>query len=110
MLLNLINVKMVPYIKQNKLIFDISVDVYIFFWILLQLIVYSVLVMFIVSHMMHLLSFVSECSPYAFINVLASNHTVELINSATGTATAIPPWIGEHQEINTRIWIDAGPI
>ena len=46
--LNLLDVKMVPYVKENKLILDISLICVSSFRILLQLIVYSVFVMFVV--------------------------------------------------------------
>ena len=62
---------MVPYIKENKLIIDISFDMCIPFQILLQLIVYSVFALFVVFQLMCL---VSEWRPYTVINVLASDH------------------------------------
>ena len=78
---------MVPYIKENKLIIDISLDM----CILLQLIVYSVFAMFVVFQLMRL---VSEWHPYAVINVLASNHAIEFVNNGIGTC--ILPWTCEH--------------
>ena len=58
------------------------------FQMLLQSIVYSIFVMFVGMQL-----FISEWSPCTFINVLASNHTIKLIN--TVTSTAIPPRTGE---------------
>ena len=88
-LLNLINLKMVPNVKENQLILDISLDVCISLWMLLQSIVYSVFIMLVIFwHRDALTSFttpVSEWSPYTFINVLASNHAIKLVNTGTST-------------------------
>ena len=84
-LFTLINVKMVPYIKENKLIIDIS------FRMLLESIVYSVFATFVVFQLIHL---VSEWHPYTVINVFAYNHTIEFVNNSTGTC--ILPWTCEH--------------
>ena len=76
---------------------------------LIQSIVYSVFITFVVFPQDALTRFVSEWSPCTFINVLASNHVIKLVN--TGTTTAILPWtgfihsgvynsMGEQQEIN----------
>ena len=48
-------------------------------------IVYSIFVMFVGFPHGALMRFVSEWSPYTFINVLASSHAIELINTSTGT-------------------------
>ena len=87
-LVNLINAKIVPYIMENYLILDISLDVCIHppfgCW-------YSQLFTAYLSHLLsscrmhlHVLS-VPEWSPCTFINVLASNHVIKLINTNTST-------------------------
>ena len=80
-LLNLINIKMVP----NLSLFSISLLMFASpLWMLLQLIIYSVFTTFVVfAHRDVFTSFttlVSQWSLYTFINVLASNHTIKLIN------------------------------
>ena len=102
---------MVPYIKENKLIIDISLDYYYYYYdctgqaaaadralicvfsfrILLQSIVYSVFATFVVFQLMRL---VSEWRPFAVINVLASNYAIEFVNNGIGTC--ILPWTCEH--------------
>ena len=82
-LLNLI------YIMENWLILNISFDVCILFWMLIQLIVYSVFITFVVFPQDALVHFVSEWSPCTFINMLASNHVIKLVN--TGTSTCHSP-------------------
>ena len=87
-LLNLMDIKVVPYIKENKFILDIFWYVHPFgYW-------YSFFDHLphnhhncVASCMMDLLCFVSEWGPwpYAFINIFTSNHATELINSVTGT-------------------------
>ena len=57
------------------------------FRMLLQSIVYSVFIMFVIFlHWDVVTSFttsVSEWSPYTFISVLASNHAIKLVNTGT---------------------------
>ena len=55
------------------------------FWMLIQSIVYSVFIMFVVFLEDALTRFVSEWSSCTFINVLASNHIIKLINTGTNT-------------------------
>ena len=59
------------------------------FWMLLQLIVYSIFITFVIFlHRDALMSFttpVSEWSPHISLNVLASNHTIKLVNTGTST-------------------------
>ena len=102
-LFNLINVKMVPYIKENQLIFDNSLDMCI---LPLDIVIVNRLQHLIVhppfgycysqsftaylsrllsSCKIQLLHFVSEWSSYTFINMLASKHVIKLINSITRT-------------------------
>ena len=67
------------------------------FLIMLHLIVYSVFVRFVVFPlMMYLLGYVSEWSLYAFINVLTSNHAIELKTVLVLLTPAILQWTGEH--------------
>ena len=80
-LLNLINIKMVPNIS----LFSISLLMFASpLWMLLQSIIYSVFTTFVVfAHRDVFTSFttlVSQWSLYTFINVLASNHAIKLIN------------------------------
>ena len=53
---------------------------------MLQSIVYNVIIMFVVfPHDAWLTCFVSEWSYiYTFINMLASNHAIELVNTTSG--------------------------
>ena len=68
-LLNLIDVKIVPFVKENKLILDISLDVCILFLdILLQLIFYSVFIMFVVFLHNALTRFHQWVEPICFYN------------------------------------------
>ena len=60
------------------------------FWRLLQSIIYSVFVILIaVFPHDSLMYFVSEWSPYTFTNKLASNHTIEFVNTSIGTFHSI---------------------
>ena len=58
---------------------------------MLQSIVYNVIIMFVVfPHDTWLTCFVSEWSYiYTFINMLASNHAIELVNTTSGTFHSI---------------------
>ena len=76
------------------------------FWMLMQSIVYSVFIMFVVFPQDALTHFVSEWSPCTFINVLASNHVIKLVNTGTSTChSTLDRWtIGNKH----GVWIDAG--
>ena len=88
-LLNLINVKMVPHIKNNECILDISLDKC---FLLLEIATVDHLQC--ICHICCLpLSWVFPhdeciyifCQPYTFINVLAYKHITELVKSDTST-------------------------
>ena len=89
-LLNLINLTMVPNIKEITL-FSVSILMCASpFRMLLQWIVKSVFITLVVfpHYRDALTSFttpVCEWSPYTFINVLASNHAIKLVNTGTNT-------------------------
>ena len=53
---------------------------------------YSVFAMFVVFKHDELACFFSEWCPYTFINVLASNHVIELVNTGTGTCHSTLDW------------------
>ena len=55
------------------------------FQMLRQLVFYSVFSIFLVFPQDALGGFVSEWSPCIFINVLASNHVIKLVNTGTST-------------------------
>ena len=85
-LLNFINVKVVPYIKKNQLILNISLDV--------RILLLDVATVNHLQHIYHVcclptgcncMFFASEQSPCTFINVLTSNHTIKLVNTGTST-------------------------
>ena len=97
-LFNLINVKMVLYIKENKLIIDISLDMCILLSDIATVDRRSVFATCVVFQVMRL---ISERCPYTVINVLASNHAIKLVNNGTGTC--ILPWTCEHLEINAGV-------
>ena len=86
----LMSIKMVPYVKEKELILDISLNICIPFLILRQLIVNSVITTFVVFQHDTLTHFVNEWSPYTFLNILDSNHTIELINTGTVTCYSTP--------------------
>ena len=79
-LLNLISVKMVPYINENKLIVDASLDM----CILLSDI--AIVIHLQDIHRVYCLSSVmtnrilSVSSIYTLINMLASNHAIKLVS------------------------------
>ena len=78
-LLNLINIKIALWkisLSSISLLMCASS-----FWMLIQSIVYSVFITFVVFPQNALTRFVSEWSPCTFINVLASNHVIKLINT-----------------------------
>ena len=87
-LLNFISLKMVPNVKEIS--FSISLLMFASpFWMLLQSIVYSIFITFVVFPQWDArTSFatpVSEWSPYTFINMLASNYAIKLLNTGTST-------------------------
>ena len=89
-LLYLINLKKWCQTLRKISLFSISLLIFAFpFRMLLQLIVYSIFIAFVIfPHQDALMSFttpISEWSPYTFIKVLASNHTIKLINTGTST-------------------------
>ena len=55
------------------------------FWMLIQSIIYSIFIKLIVFPQDALMRFVSEWSPCTFINMLASNHIMKLVNTITST-------------------------
>ena len=79
------NAKIVPYsaIHYGKLAYSRMCASS--FRMLIQSIVYSTFNMFIVFPQDALTRFVSEWSPCTFINVLASNQVIKLINTGTST-------------------------
>ena len=81
-----------PYIKESRLIIDISLDM----CIRLSDIT-TVHCLQCIRHICCLPTYaglVSEWHPYTVINVLASNHAIEFVNNGTGTC--ILPWTCEH--------------
>ena len=85
MVVELIKVKMLPYIKEKKLILNISLDI----CILLS----DVATVDHLQHIRHVCCFpawytyalVSEWSLYTFINMLASNNAIDIINTDSDT-------------------------
>ena len=82
---------MVPYIRKNQLILDISLDVCILF---LDVAIVDHLLCIYYIHCLPavpdaLLCFVSEWRPCTCINVLASNHIIKLVNTDTRTCHSI---------------------
>ena len=90
-LLNLMNIKMMSCIKDNKLVLNISLDMCI---LLLDINCYSWSFTIYWPHLLsssmtELTRIVSDWCPYTFINMLASNHDIKLVNTGTGTCHSI---------------------
>ena len=85
-MLNVKGVKLID-VKRDGHIFDVSLDMCPTMHPTLQSIIYSIFVVFVnwylPSPCTH--SFINEWSPYSFVTTMASNHTIELVNTATGT-------------------------
>ena len=62
------------------------------FQMLLQSIIYSVFITFVVFQQDALTHFVSEWSLCTFIHVLASNHAIKLVNTGTSTCHSTLNW------------------
>ena len=71
-----LDIKVVPYVKENKLIPKISLNICILLSDIAIVDIYSIFVMFIVF--LHGNHFVGEWSPYFFIKVIAP---LTLLNS-----------------------------
>ena len=89
-LLNVINIKIMPYIKE-KLILHTSCTSS--FWMLLLLIIYSLFVKFIVFPLDALIWYYQWMESTHFVNVLACNHGIEF--KSVLLAPAILPWRDE---------------
>ena len=80
---------MVPYIKKISLI---TISLLICdppFRVLLQLTTYCAFIVFIVFMQNALTHFVSEWSLCTFVNMLASNDAIKLVNTVTSTCVSI---------------------
>ena len=66
------------------------------FWMVLQSIIYSIFVMFVVFPQDALTHFISEWSPYTFTNMLASNHAIKLVVASRNFIVCIPMWFYVH--------------
>ena len=109
-LLILINIKIVPYIKETDHVFDISLDMYI---LLSNITTVDHLFTVYLSHSLSCLpawcTYASVCQwveIYTFINMLVSNHTIEIVNTSNSTChSTLNRWkIGNNFSGLNRCW------